>query len=394
VILAASSLAEQAPQNSDASYSPEVELLYSKGVSLMPMLLVTDQIDGYIAWQPYVSMAEECGAGRLVCLSRDLPPYGKWINHPCCVFVASDDLIQSNRGIVSAMCTLNIYANQYIKKNPSESEDIVANWLMGDANFIFGNTSVSSGRLIDRSSPTLKFSTDPSDEWRAAANIFIVQQDDGIASEDAAKASDINESKFFDFGPHEDAKAMAARGKVTTPLSSDRVLGLGCLMGDQHHTPLFIAVKKWQYFNDTYGIALKPHDEGASRPLAADLIVNGRKVAEFNLISAPAGAQLMTLMEQGCIDLAYVGLAPAIRAVRLGAGIKVIQPVQNEGSGLVVSIDSPAHDWGGFVLWAKERYSKGRPLRIADPQVGSMQDFLLRSALKEEGIRAITAPET
>ncbi|HWQ20742.1 MAG TPA: ABC transporter substrate-binding protein [Methanotrichaceae archaeon] len=393
LVLTASCLAVPAYEGPNSSYVADVEILYSKGVSLMPMLLATDQIDGYIAWQPYVSLAEECGAGKVISLTRDLPPAGSWIDHPCCVFTSSSDLILSHRDIVSAMCALNIYSNQYIRDHPSESSEIEARWLMGDADFTFGDISVSSRNLINRSSPTLIFSVDPSDEWRASAYKFIDLQDYSMASEHTGDGFGKNKSEFFDFRPHEEAKVMVSRGELVTPMPSERDLGIGCLMGDQHHTPLFIALKKWQYFNDTYGIALKPDSEGASRPSAADLIVNGKKVARFSLISAPAGAQLMTLMEQGCIDMAYVGIAPAIGAVRLGADIKVIQPVQNEGSGLVVSNGSPARNWSEFVSWAKERYSNGRPLRIADPQVGSIQDLLMRYALSEEKIRAVPAPE-
>ena len=36
-----------------------VGILYSKGVGPMPMLLATKQIDGYIAWQPFVSIGTE-----------------------------------------------------------------------------------------------------------------------------------------------------------------------------------------------------------------------------------------------------------------------------------------------------------------------------------------------
>ena len=43
-----------------------VGILYSKGVGPMPMLLATKQIDGYIAWQPFVSIGTESGIARLV----------------------------------------------------------------------------------------------------------------------------------------------------------------------------------------------------------------------------------------------------------------------------------------------------------------------------------------
>ena len=49
-----------------------VGILYSKGVGPMPMLLATKQIDGYIAWQPFVSIGTESGIARLVEYSGQL----------------------------------------------------------------------------------------------------------------------------------------------------------------------------------------------------------------------------------------------------------------------------------------------------------------------------------
>ncbi len=40
----------------------------------MPMLLATKQIDGYIAWQPFVSIGSESGIGKVVVYSGQLPP--------------------------------------------------------------------------------------------------------------------------------------------------------------------------------------------------------------------------------------------------------------------------------------------------------------------------------
>jgi hypothetical protein len=37
----------------------EVELLFCKGQSILPVLLTTGQIDGYVAWQPYLALAEK-----------------------------------------------------------------------------------------------------------------------------------------------------------------------------------------------------------------------------------------------------------------------------------------------------------------------------------------------
>ena len=57
---------------------------------------------------------------------------------------------------------------------------------------------------------------------------------------------------------------------------------VGYLMA-MDHSALFVAVKNWQYFNDTYGIALKPEDLTKAKPDVADFIVNGQKLRRSTL---------------------------------------------------------------------------------------------------------------
>jgi len=57
-----------------------------------------------------------------------------------------------------------------------------------------------------------------------------------------------------------------------------------------------------------------------------------------------------------------------------------------KGSGVVVVTESPATDWPSFVQWAKERAAAGKPIRMAAPGKGSIQDVMLRYALEESGL--------
>jgi len=385
--------------------SPRVEIMYCKGVSLMPLLLVTEQIDGFIAWQPYPALAEESGIGRQICLSEDLPPAGRWEDHPCCVLVARTDLIKDHPDLVRAFCALNIYATEYIKRNRTEASEIAAEWLMGNGNFTLGKTSVPASRVLKRAGSTLKFVHEPSHGWMGLARFFILQQGEMLKVEGySVSDGKANSSEdIFDFQPHQDAleaisieqtSSSSPGRRVTTPSPLDGPVCIGYLSSDLHHLPLFVAVKKWAYFNDTYGIALRPIDERQSRPGRLELVVSGRRVGEIDLIPANAGPTVMTLMEQNCVQLAYVGIAPAIGAIGLGADIKVIQPLQDSGSGLVVSESSPAHNWTSFVSWAGARSKEGRPLKIADPEKGTIQDIMIKEALKEAGISVGTSLES
>jgi NitT/TauT family transport system substrate-binding protein len=95
-------------------------------------------------------------------------------------------------------------------------------------------------------------------------------------------ASDADaKSILFDSTNYDNAVKMIQNKKIITPKKETKQLGFGYLLSD-HDTMLFVAVKNWKYFNDTYGIALKPRDPAQTRPEIADLIVNGVPVARSN----------------------------------------------------------------------------------------------------------------
>jgi NitT/TauT family transport system substrate-binding protein len=178
---------------------------------------------------------------------------------------------------------------------------------------------------------------------------------------------------------------MIESGTITTPPPAEKEIGIGYLNSD-HHAALFVAVKNWRYFSDTYGIALKPTSETAPRPEKAELIVNGQKIADVRLIPGDAGPQLMQLASTNAVQMAFVGNPPAIAAVDKGTPVKILLAINTEGSGLVVSKDSPATDWKSFVAWAEARSAAGKPLVVAAPGKGSIQDVMIRYSLEESGL--------
>jgi ABC-type nitrate/sulfonate/bicarbonate transport system substrate-binding protein len=365
----------------------KVELLYCKGVNLMPMLLATGQIDGYFAWQPYLSMAEKSGIGKTVVLSPDFPP--GWQNHPCCVLVASDRLLDDHLDLVSAFCYLNILAVQWVRENPQASTEIAADWLMGSRNYTLGKSAIPSQEVFENSRQTLVFSTEPNGTWRRSMNGLISQMISLVDASTGNQTGPQDSSLFFDQRPYNTARVMISPGKLESPRPMQQKLLIGYLMID-HQAPLFAAAKNWKYFYDRYGIALKPQDD-AKRPSVLDLVVEGEKVAEVELVTAPTGQTLMTLMNQGCLDMAYCGVTPAIGSILLGGKGKIILPVQNEGSGLVLQADSNVRSWKDFVALAKERSAKGRPLKMGDPDLGTITDVILQAAFNESGIQGVKA---
>ncbi len=61
--------------------------------------LRTDQIDAFIAWEPYPAKAVTMGEGRVLTASRDI-----WKDHPCCVLTADvkflDAKLEKAKGVV------------------------------------------------------------------------------------------------------------------------------------------------------------------------------------------------------------------------------------------------------------------------------------------------------
>ncbi len=409
-ILALSAPAAEKPAADDLP-AARVELLYCKGQNLLPMLLATGQIDGYVAWQPCLALAEESGIGKVVALSQDFPPQGLWQNHPCCVLAADDTFVEVHLDLVAALCALTMLSTKFVSDNPEQSMKISSEWLMGGRNYTFGENYVPSEEVFKRSFSTSVFSCRPDEHWNRSARALVLcmadllnimqgpKVDTGSELEadtetnSKADGSKEKELDLYDHRPYQAVLKMIEEGDPAAPRPVMKRIRIGYLMID-HQAPLFAAVKNWRYFQETYGMALKPEDETAMRPQVLDFIVGGEKVAEIDLITAPTGQTLMTLLEQDCLDMAYVGITPAIGSISLGCDAKIILPFQNQGSGLVLPASSPVRGWDDFVSLAKSRYAEGRPLKVADPDLGTIADVIFQSALKEEGIECLKAEGT
>ena len=93
--------------------------------------LKTKQIDGIITFQPYVSIAANDSANKVLADSKVILP-----NHPCCVVVASDDFIKNHEDTVKDIITIHEestnFINDQLKANNASAvvallpEDIVA----------------------------------------------------------------------------------------------------------------------------------------------------------------------------------------------------------------------------------------------------------------------------
>lgn len=378
------------PANTDKT--PTVEILYT-GAGTMPGLLATGKVDGYIIWQPFVAVGVEGDVGKVISYSQDLPPAGMWKQHTCCAIGANSEALK-NTDLTTSIVTLMILGDKYINDYPDKSAELTADWLFSNQDMVYGNITVNSVDAMKASIPTIMFSSEVTDAWIASNEEFIKSQRElGLITGKLASTS-ANESKdiLYDFGPYEAATAQIAAGKFTTPAAVTEPVSMGYLPSD-HDAPLFVLLKDWQYFKDTYNSYLKPSTDKAGKVAEAELYINGEKIADVKFVEGSGGPQLMTLLSQNAIQYAVAGTPPYIGAIDKSTGavsLKILAPVQLEGSGLVASTSSPANDWAGFVQWVTDRSAAGKNVVIADPQPGSIQDVQLKAALKDAGITVVT----
>ncbi len=180
----------------ESTDTPTVELVYMSGCGNMPAALANKQLDAYIAWQPNVAIAQVAEIGKVLAYSKDLPPDGMWINHPCCVVHASDSFVEGHYDLATYLTMLVVVASDYVQEHPDIAAYDSAEWIFGNEPLTYGDTTVSSYDVEMASIPTIKFTTEPTQDWidglatfvHAAEDINMIegilngQSDDAIAS--------------------------------------------------------------------------------------------------------------------------------------------------------------------------------------------------------------------
>jgi len=96
----------------DAGLDPDrdVDLVYTNNLGDMIAALKTEQVDACSNTEPFMTDAERQGWGRVLAYYTE-----SWPNHPCCVVVARDDLVDERpdavADILAAHCDAVVYAN-------------------------------------------------------------------------------------------------------------------------------------------------------------------------------------------------------------------------------------------------------------------------------------------
>lgn len=81
--------------------------------------LRTNQIDGFIAWEPYPAQAVRMGIGKVLVSSGDI-----WKNHPCCVLVVDKRFAETNGARIKKIIEAHQKSIDFIHEKQDEAVGI------------------------------------------------------------------------------------------------------------------------------------------------------------------------------------------------------------------------------------------------------------------------------
>jgi NitT/TauT family transport system substrate-binding protein len=126
-----------------------------------------------------------------------------------------------------------------------------------------------------------------------------------------------------------------------------------------------------QMEEETITVGYLPSNHHSALFIAEELGMYQKANLTLRLVPFRSGSDLILAMENGQVDVGYCGLAPVTMARSNGTRIRVVAPVNSEGSGLVIP-----RGMDGNLSQALENKT------VAIPRRGSVQDVLLHQILR------------
>ena len=78
--------------------------------------------------QPQVSLAKIKKVGKVIADLSDLPPKGRWIDHPCCCIVTTEKVIASHRPILKDFMKLIYIATENVNADKKKAAVLTSKW--------------------------------------------------------------------------------------------------------------------------------------------------------------------------------------------------------------------------------------------------------------------------
>jgi len=93
----------------------------SVNIFMLPSTLASKKVDGYIAYEPYVSIAPYTDVGKVLMYSEDIMP-----NHPCCVIVARQDYIDQHPQELQTFLDIHKNSTEFVNNNKNETANLIS----------------------------------------------------------------------------------------------------------------------------------------------------------------------------------------------------------------------------------------------------------------------------
>lgn len=140
---------------------------------------------------------------------------------------------------------------------------------------------------------------------------------------------------------------------------------------------LIISFSTYNYLNessDIIKVGYLPSDHHAALIVAEEMKMFEKQGLKVQLVPFQSGSDIAKALSLGKIDIGYSGITPITEAISNGKDLKIVAPVNLEGSGIVIR---------------KENEISPKSLinqTVAIPKQGSIQDVLLYIYLKNNNI--------
>ena len=85
--------------------------------------LRTDQVEAFIAWEPFPAKAQTMEVGRVLAYSKNI-----WKDHPCCVLAVEAKFLEAQPDWAKKLVRAHVKATDFIQQNPEEAIKIGAKY--------------------------------------------------------------------------------------------------------------------------------------------------------------------------------------------------------------------------------------------------------------------------
>jgi len=327
----------------------------------MKAALTTDQVDAYIAWEPYVSDSVVGRVGEVLVWTEDIMP-----NHPCCVLVLRTEFLSGTNGLelaqrfVKAHIEATKWMNDALADKESQNYTKLVDMAVG---FTSRNASV-----IKAAFEHLEYRYEMGSSFDSALEQFTDMYID-LNMTTSAKLGDRGYTSVADFvDRYVNESFLEAAGGIApsaTILNPGSPIKLGYLLGDLHQMAQVVAQSSTatgtgKSFLETYGLEV---EDAVGAPFAS-------------------GGAEMDGFSAGTVDIGYLGAPPSIlKHLNGGTGTTIIAQANIEGSGLVVAADSGINSLRDLV---------NKTVAVPGPPAEtSIQFLLLKIELERQGLEFV-----